>query len=452
MQRKFYYGFLALSIVIGFSSCAPSLENPGPNSGRADFSRTIAIGGTMLSGYQDGALYEEGQKNSIAALIARQLTYVGAAEFKQALLPSNTSLGLNPYPWFSPYQTKSQLGDATDCKGVVSLGPVKNILQEVDVTGTGIFDRYNGELSDFTVPYAGLWALGDRNLGDDHTDLGASAFAARLPFAGNNKSILEAAIEANPSFTIMWPGMQEMWDWAGKGGTGPAMPSASAFRAKLDSVLTALQANGSKGVMATIPDVEDLPFFTTIPPRALTLDSAQAADLNTIYSNGGYNLNFVEGENGFIVADPGSAEGIRQMQNTDFMLLSLPLDSVKCFSLGVLFRLIPDRCSLIESEAASLRATVASYNAQIKDLAAQHDFAVADMASFFGKIESGIRYNAVDFNAQFATGGFFGLDGFGPNPKGAGLIANEFILAINAHYGANVPTISIETLRGILFP
>ena len=204
--------------------------------------------------------------------------------------------------------------------------------------------------------------------------------------------------------------------------------------------------------MATIPDPSEMPFFTTIPPRALELDSAQAADLNTIYTNGGYNLNFQVGENGFIVVDPNSAEGIRQLTNDDHLLLSLPLDSVKCFSLGVLFQLIPDRCSLIDSEVATARTAIAAYNAVIIDLAATHNFAVADIASFYSSVNSGITFNAADFTSEFAAGGFFGLDGYGLNPKGAGLVANEFIAAINAQYGAVVPTVSIEPLRGVLFP
>jgi hypothetical protein len=106
----------------------------------------------------------------------------------------------------------------------------------------------------------------------------------------------------------------------------------------------------------------------------------------------------------------------------------------------------------LEAELDVARAQIAQYNSTILDLGQQYDFAVADMASYYDKVKAGIRVDAVDFNSAFASGGFFGLDGYGPNPKGAGLIANEFIKAINSQYGANVPLVEIHELRGVLFP
>ncbi len=434
-------------------SCSAKLDVPAPNPGRANFSRTIALGGSALSGYQDGALYRDGQKTSVPALIATCLKEAGGGAFVQALIPDGYSLGLNPYPWVSPYQSKSHLGDATDCNGDVSLGPLKTILQESDFAGTSMWDKVTGPLNDYTVPGAGMWDLDRRNIGDDHLAGGTAVFASRFPFAGNNRSILEEAVASAPSFVIWWPGMDEVWNWASKGGSAPALPSQGVFRQKLDSVLTALVASGAKGgVLATIPDIVNMPFFTTIPPRGLPLNDSLADALNTLYNSGGIFLNFVNGENGFVVEDTASQYGIRQMTNEDMILLSVPLDSMKCYKMGVLFKLIPDRCSLLASELQSMRSIVAQYNAAIRDLASTHDFAVAEMETFYQSVKSGIRFDAVDFTSEFAAGGFFSLDGFGPNPKGAGLIANQFIAAINAHYGAIVPLVQIDDLNGVLFP
>lgn len=433
------------------AGCAADLEGPAPDPGRADFSRIVAFGGTAMSGMQDGALYREGQQQSIPAQISLKLTAAGGHVLSQALIPDGLSLGLNPYPWESPYQSKSHLGDRTDCNGEVSLGPVKDTLSEADFAGTSIWDRYAGDIHDFTVPGANLWDLDWRDIGDDHQNGGVSVFASRLPFAGANKSILEAMVEQDATFIIGWPGMDEVWNWAGKGGT-TWLPDAATFRSRLDSVLGALTTNGAKGVIATVPDVDDIPFFTTIPPRALTLTQGAADSLNDLYAFGSINLNFQAGENGFVVEDAAVADGIRQMTNEDDILLTVPLDSMKCFKMGILFKMIPDRCSLLASELAFLRATVAGYNDAIRDLADKYDFAVADMEGFYASVAAGIRYEAVDFDSEFAAGGFFSLDGFGPNPKGAGLIANEFIKAINAQYGAVIPFVQIDDLNGVLFP
>jgi hypothetical protein len=432
--------------------CGATLDAPEPDPGRADFSKTIAVGGTALSGYQDGALYADGQSHSIAALITSKLSAAGGGAFVQPLIPDGYSLGLHPYPWVVPYQTKSHLGDAVDCNGEVSLGPLKEALTEADLSGTPVWNPFSGAINDFTIPGVGLWDLDRRDIGDDRLLGGPSVFASRLPFAGTNRSILEEAVAADPSFVIMWPGMDEFWNFASKGGSAPAMPSPAAFRQKLDSVLTALTAGGAKGVLATIPSPKYIPFFTTIPPRALELTAGGADSLNDFYAIGSIDLDFQEGENGFVVEDPASTYGIRQLTNDDMILLSVPLDSMKCYYMGVLFTLIPDRCSLLATELNLMRSTVDQYNIAIRELAAEHDFAVAEMESFYKSLDLGMRFDAVDFTTEFAAGGFFSLDGFGPNPKGAGLIANEFIHAINDHYGAMVPLVQIDDLNGVLFP
>ncbi|HEX2900359.1 MAG TPA: hypothetical protein VHS96_11630, partial [Bacteroidia bacterium] len=213
-----------------------------------------------------------------------------------------------------------------------------------------------------------------------------------------------------------------------------------------------LSAGGAKGVMATIPDIANIPFFTTIPTRALELDSTNATDLNALYAFGGIFLDFQVGENGFVVEDSASQYGIRQLTADEMLLLTVPLDSMKCHKMGVLFTMIPDRCSLIDWELQRLRTTVAGYNDAIMDLGQQYDFAVADMATYYQSVKTGIRFDAVDFTAEFASGGFFSLDGFGPNAKGAGLIANQFIKAIIAQYGAVIPPVQIDDLNGVLFP
>jgi hypothetical protein len=321
------------------------------------------------------------------------------------------------------------------------------------MAATDVWTRVGGTIRDFTVPGVDMWAMDRRDLGDDHLMGGPSVFASRFPFAGTNRSILEEAIAAHPSFVIYWPGIDEVWKWAGNGGHGLTLPSAGTFRQKLDSILTAFNAAGAKGgVLATIPDPSTMPFFTTIPGRALPLSAGAADSLNTLYNSGGIFLNFVKSTNGFIVQDPTSTYGIRQLTDDDMLLLSVPLDSMKCFKMGVLFTLIPDRCSLIASELLTLRTLISAYNAAIIELGQAHNFAVADMAGYYQQVKAGIRVDAVDFDSEFAAGGFFSLDGFGPNPKGAGLIANQFIAAINAQYDAVVPMVQIHQLNGVLFP
>src|SRR5688572_905837 len=76
-----------------------SCENPpvcpeGASAGSASFTKFIAIGNSFVAGVQGGALFTDGQNNSLAAIMNRQFECVGApATFKQPTI--NASLGWN---------------------------------------------------------------------------------------------------------------------------------------------------------------------------------------------------------------------------------------------------------------------------------------------------------------------------------------------------------------------
>jgi hypothetical protein len=440
----------AALFLMALSGCVPKQDIPVPSSGSADFSRTVVLGGSELAGYQDGALYREGQEAAIGRLVQQQLQTAGAAAFQQHLLPENGGFGLNK-PWVSLYRSASRLGDRTDCEGIVSLGPVSDTIPASSLQAAGSWTVADA-LDDYAIPHAGLMDWTRRDFGADPDASDADRFAARYAFAGQGKSVLDAALSRQPSFFICWPGMQDMLNWATNGGHGRTLPTAAAFRAQLDSILSQLTLAGAQGVLATVPDIRYLPYFTTIPARALTLSPEKADSLNDIYSLVGASVNFVGGDNGFIVGDPGSSTGFRQMEADEYITLTVPLDSMKCYFMGVLFTLMPDRYTLIRSELTQLRSTIAQYNATILDLAASYDLAVADLATFYSRLETGVRFDGVDFTTEFVSGGYFSLDGLYPHPKGAALAANEVIAAINAHYGSSVPPLQPHVYRGVLFP
>lgn len=68
--------------------------------GEADFSRYIALGNSLTSGYRDGALYSSGQSESYPSMIAMQMKLAGGGAFKQPLMPNNVGgfIGLPGFP------------------------------------------------------------------------------------------------------------------------------------------------------------------------------------------------------------------------------------------------------------------------------------------------------------------------------------------------------------------
>src|ERR1041385_6651189 len=112
------------SFLFLLTSCVPKLENPAPSSGDADFTKTIAIGGDFMAGYQDGALFHDGQARCIPALLDRQFALTGNSGYQQQAFLDNDGIGWNPKPWESWYVTASKLRFKTDCQGLNSLMPV----------------------------------------------------------------------------------------------------------------------------------------------------------------------------------------------------------------------------------------------------------------------------------------------------------------------------------------
>ena len=124
---------------------------------------------------------------------------------------------------------------------------------------------------------------------------------------------------------------------------------------------------------------------------------------------------------------------------------------MKCFFYGLLF-LIDDRYALDLAEIDNIQQAITAYNQIIAQKANQYDLAFVDMNAWFKNLQAGIKWDGVDFNAEFVSGGFFSLDGFHPNQKGYALIANEFIKAINQKYNAVIPTVNCSGCSGIRFP
>ena len=157
-------------------------------------------------------------------------------------------------------------------------------------------------------------------------------------------------------------------------------------------------------------------------------------------------------DNGFVIDDPLAPQAIRQLTAEENVCLIANLDSIRCFLVGLVFNTLPDSYVLDRDEIPGITATIDAYNAVIASKAAQYDIPVVDMNSYLSSINEGVQINGVDFSSEFAAGGMFSLDGLHPTPRGSALIANQFIEAINAHYGSTIPQAQIADYNGVFFP
>lgn len=445
---------LILSTLLLLGSCTPELKIPEPSAGDANFSNTIAIGGNYIAGYQHGALFRKGQLNSIPALLCEQFRLVGGNIFSQALMPDDNGIGTNSKIWESYFVTPSKLGYKTDCKGVTSLSPVKQFISLTAATPylNGIAGN---SVHNMAVPYATMQDYFNPSFGNAFSTTGnKNPFYNRIASNPGISTLAGDIAEKNPTFVIAWLGMEDIFNYAAAGGTSSPIPSAAAFSNSLEAILSPLTSNGAKGVIATIPDFRNFPYYTLVKWDNAVLTQIQADSLNYIYDtlSGLSHIHFIKGRNGFIINDASAPGGVRQLKEGEYITLSVPLDSMKCYKYGLMVNTINNRYALDSNEIYNIDLAINTYNTIIREKASLHNLALADMHTFFRNLQTGIKWDGADFNMTFVSGGFLSLDGYHPNQKGYALIANEFIKAINSKYKSVIPTINCTDCDGILFP
>jgi hypothetical protein len=429
-------GFIAVFIFVS-GSCKPKYENPEASKGEIDPTRFVMIGGAHSSGYMNDALYYDGQQNSLAALISNQLSLVGGNIINQPLVNTN-SVGIG----FTGL-AKLKLGYKTDCKGVTSLSPIR-------VSATGDGSIYNDNLysstnlfGNYGIPGLKLMQIASSNYAQ------SNSFFARMA-SSSSTSVLSDLTATNATFFTSLLGIEDVLDYARSGGTITNLPTTSDFENSYTNLLQQLTANGAKGAIATIPDVTEMPYFTTIPWNGLTLDAANNMTLNSFYNQLGYY--FTIGSNPFMIVDSTASQlPVRQILSDELLLLSLPLDSVKCYQMGTLFP-IRDEFVLDQTEIQMLRSRISEYNNIIKSLANQFNLALVRVDSFCSSLKTGFTYNGVSMNAKFVSGGAYSLDGIHFNAKGNALLANEFLKSINHKYKSRIPLLNANSYDATFFP
>ena len=494
---------MAVLAVLSVTSCKTDFETDvadiAVTSGEADFSKYVALGNSLTSGYRDGALYLDGQLESYPAMIAEQMQKAGGGTFTQPLMPDNIG-GFTNLPGF---------------KGKLTLQVVNGALTPVYSTAVNALDRLTGTYNNMGVTGAKSFHLVANGYGNMAGLSGGTANPYFVRFASSaTTSVLEDAKAQNPTFFSLWIGNNDVLSYATSGGvgtnqTGNTNPSTyssnditdpNVLAGSIRTVLEGMRSVGAtKGVIANIPNVTSIPFFTTIPYNAVPLNEAYAATLNaqlvgrlkpilTALGQGDRLKTLVVGQNPLLIKDEtlanlsaqitaaltsngvpaalaafiGTTYGqARHATSEDLILLStksvintdvtgVPAPFNK---LGITYPL-EDKYVLTKSEVAEIQRATDAYNTHIKALAEVYGLAFVDANAKMIELgkNSGIQYNGVTYSTAFVTGGSFSLDGVHLTGRGYAVIANEFIKAINAKYKSTLPQVNPNNYSGIKFP
>jgi lysophospholipase L1-like esterase len=438
--NQLLYTILCIATLL---ACKPKLEEPSIDKGSLDLTTYVAIGNSITAGYADNALYRKGQENSYAKLLAEQLQLAGAGEFKIPYV-SATSVGIGGPPTFS---ARLALSYVTDCNNITSLSP-----KPVAASGElGVFASVSsqGPFNNFGVPGAKSFHVPFAGYGNPLNPGGYNPFFARMA-SSTTASMLSDALSRNPTFFSLFIGNNDVLLYALTGATSDSITPAPIFNASIDGILNALTAGGAKGVVGNIPDITALPNFTTVPYNGLVLTrQGQVDSLNAAYVP--FGITFQLGANPFIIADAAAPGGRRKILSTEYVLLSTPQDSLKCYKMGSAVP-IPNKYILTASEITLIKNATDAYNLKLKTAAEARNLAFVDANAFLKSAIAGLTFDGVKVSTTFVTGGAFSLDGVHLTPRGNALLANEFIRAINGKYGATIPLVESTKYSGVLFP
>ena len=429
---KFKYLLYFLPALI-FISCEPEIEAFKPDAGEADFSVYVALGNSLTAGYANGELYKSGQMISFVNIMAKQMIHAGAGEFRQPLMKDELGFG-----------NKIILGIDTDCLGNDILTPVSAGGSPDPANFTNIFSE-EGPFHNLGVPGAQVsqLLLPGYGLANPYFGRFASSSAAR---------VIDDALVLDPTFFSLWIGSNDFLGYAVTGGETGLITPLEQFKQQYRLILNEVTTKAEKGVIANMPDIASIPFFSTIPAQGLFLTrQGQVDSLNLLYT-GNPEIHFRLGNNGFVVTDTTSLyEGIRQLKDDELVLLTLPQDRIKCEGWGSELP-IPANYYLSRQQIAEIKSTIIGYNNAIKELADEYNLAFVDINSLLKEAVTGIIYDGLNFNTQYVSGGIFSLDGIHLSPRGNAIIANHFIEAINNRYGSTIPKVSPTQFPGIIFP
>ena len=303
---------------------ANSSDGKPLTSGTANFSKYVALGNSLTSGFSDGALFKKGQEGAYTNVMAQQFKLVGGGDFKIPFTNDNIGgllFGGQMNPDFGP-----RLFFNGEAPAAVAGTPTTEVFNPAIVAA--------GPYNNTGVPGAKSFHLLSPSYGSAAGLATGTANPYYVRFAPNGStSVLAYAMSQTPTFFSLWIGNNDVLGYATSGGDGsnPITPATGAPGVGFDGTYTALvntlTSAGAKGVVANIPYVNSIPFFTTVPFNPLVLAQPSVDALNGAYAryNGGLAVALA---NGLITAEEKAARTIVfKVNGTDGKPFSNPVIS-----------------------------------------------------------------------------------------------------------------------------
>lgn len=498
--------------------CPPAPIDDCPDdasAGSLDLTKFVAIGNSLGAGYQAGALFTEGQNNSLPRILATQFACAGGSPtFNQPDIESVN--GFNST--FSDVSQGIVLGRLvlfTPPGGETLPTPagtpgVPSPYNTADIPGP-----YNGDkaqLNNFSVPGILLGQALTPFTGGPMGNPAFNPYYARFASDPGTSTILGDAIAAQGTFYLFSLGMNDVLGYAISGATNEdiftsAENFATQYAGAFGTLLGALPE--AKGVVTNIPDPLLLPYFNMIAWNQVEVDEATAAMLNEGFA--GFNAALdglvanallsaedaavrkvayaANEKNPILIVDedledlgpkfdilqtagaitPEQRDSLGMYQQSRPMVpgehvvlpaaLVLGKPAVPNNPASIYGVVVPagDEYIVTSLEAEVIRERIAAFNQTISTaVAGSNDRYV--LADVHGKLMA-LATTGIDFSGGVVLAptleppaGVFSEDGVHPNNRGYAYLANFVIDAINEAFGATIPHANVGEYGGTGLP
>jgi len=459
-MKKLMTKIAVLPILLAVALTGCSLEVPADPTGDVNPSTTadastqyVAIGNSLSAGFMDSGLMKAGQANSFPMIVATQM---GIKDFSQPWIEfpgiGTTNVGPGNISGVLYYNgaTVAPVGmtPAADVSSLLLAAAQPTQYHNLGVPGAFSHDLLNTHSA--STSYAAKPPFSKPNSyfefinrsGADTPELNLFAnvdVSPPPPLSGfHTGSQYYQAVAQGPAVVSAWIGGNDFLFGATSGDPmGPAnalITQPADFATNYGLFMTnlaagLLQRNGFPAniVTATLPEVENIPFFLDRPSFEAVFGS-------------GYTYTEVDVE--YILFTDFLASGLTQ-DPTGTLPTNLTLSAVEVAYLdneviGAYNQTIFDTVNaLVQNPALPVVANVVDFNLAAGQLRLDNPNALRHF--LFLRITS-----PGESIAETAARTYFGLDGVHPNNKGYAWVANEFLDMINATMDTAYPTVPVD--------
>jgi lysophospholipase L1-like esterase len=394
-------------------------------SGGAMFASYIAIGTSISAGVQSAGLDDSTQRAAFPYLLAQAM---GLSVGGNWFYPGFNAPGCPP-PYTNPL-TGDRVGGVNDSTGGGTLcaliNPTKAPPRQNWYNNLGVPSMKVGQ------------ALNILSIPDPRTD-----YLPAAQFITGGRSPVAILAEAQPTFVTVELGANDALHAATSGDT-TELTSRAVFQRQYDSLAAALAATGAKIAVANVPNVDNIPYLTrgavffclktglcpgtpATPPfntAAFTVDASCAPVSPAVGMQ-------------MAVALPATATIAGTLQAGGAASLNCGAGTATTTTLAGTHPIGP---IVSVAALATISARVAAFDSIIAGEAGAHGWALVNLDSALAVLVAADSIppfpNLANPSRLFGT--FISLDGFHPSSAAHKLIADLFVGAIDAKYGATL--------------